>query len=127
MKNYFLKIMVSAVFIFSGLFKLYDFTNTALFFKEIFPKFNNHVIYLFLITFILTEIILGICLIFFFNRKIKQISISLLFFFIILSIYFWLGNQSNCGCFGTAVIFSPTSTIIKNIILIIIILITRIQ
>jgi hypothetical protein len=79
------------------------------------------VLYVLLSIFILLEIILGLCFIFYWSPKIKKISISLLIFFITFAIYLWLGNVTNCGCFGTTITVSPLSTVVKNVVLIILI------
>jgi hypothetical protein len=37
------------------------------------------------------------------------------------AIYLWLGNVTNCGCFGATITVSPLSTVVKNVVLIILI------
>ncbi len=57
---------------------------------------------------------------------IKKIVLPISFFFLLIfSIYliytgYFIGDNQNCGCFGTMIEMSPTESLIKNIVLMII-------
>lgn len=61
------------------------------------------------------------------RKWILTISIWLLLAFSIYLVYLWsaVGNDINCGCFGDKIWMSPASSLLKNLILIIIIWLIR--
>lgn len=53
------------------------------------------------------------------NKLVLKIALWLLTAFSIYLVYLWIavGNDVNCGCFGDAIWMSPSSSLIKNVIL----------
>jgi hypothetical protein len=74
------------------------------------------------------EFLLGLNLIlqFTLNKKIQKITFLLLVFFIGLNLYdyFVYGNDGNCGCMGMDISISPLESVIKNLILLIMIMVS---
>lgn len=59
------------------------------------------------------------------SRKwVLKLSLAILFMFSIYLIYLWatVGNDVNCGCFGDVIWMSPSSSLLKNAIIIIVLL-----
>lgn len=57
------------------------------------------------------------------SRKwVLKLSLAILFMFSIYLIYLWatVGNDVNCGCFGDVIWMSPSSSLLKNAIIIIV-------
>ncbi len=110
--------IIGILFIFSAFTKLYDFSNTIIFFISI-TGLDFDIIKIGIVALSLLEIAIGIS--FFINTWNKQIIfysiISLLSVFIFLNLYFLLKGYSNCGCFGTQIVSSPLVSLFKNIII----------
>ena len=94
-----IEIICGIVFVFTGILKLIDLGNTSQYFAFIF-ELNYSLIQLLLIFLSLLEITIGFSLV----VGIWQMSavyysiISLLLFFILIDIYFYMMGISNCGC-----------------------------
>ena len=57
------------------------------------------------------------------DKWILKAAFALLIFFSIYLIWLWMtaGNNVNCGCFGDAIIMSPSASLFKNAILLVVI------
>ena len=57
------------------------------------------------------------------NKWVLKTAFALLVFFSIYLVWLWItaGNNVNCGCFGDAIIMSPSASLLKNVALLIII------
>jgi len=111
--------IIGLLFIFSAVTKLYDFSNTVYLFISIFGL-SFHFIKYGLVILSIIEIAIGVS--FFINTwatpKTFFAIIILLSSFVFLNGYFHFFGFTNCGCFGTQIISSPISSLIKNIIII---------
>ncbi len=58
------------------------------------------------------------------GKWVLKLSLAILFMFSIYLIYLWAtaGNDVNCGCFGDVIWMSPSSSLIKNAVTIIVLL-----
>ena len=121
-----IEIICGIVFVFTGILKLIDLGNTSQYFAFIF-ELNYSLIQLLLIFLSLLEITIGFSLV----VGIWQMSavyysiISLLLFFILIDIYFYMMGISNCGCAGTKIIIGPVASGVKNIILIMLLIFAK--
>lgn len=125
------RIIVGALFVFSGFVKLVDPIGSQYKFEEYFSasvldfEFLIPFALAFSIILILAEIMLGVMLLLGFKSKITTWSlliISLLFLFLTwYSAYY--NKVTDCGCFGDAIKLTPWETFYKNVILISLILI----
>lgn len=61
------------------------------------------------------------------KKWVLNTAIYLLVFFSLYLVYLWItaGNKVNCGCFGDAIWMSPSSSLIKNSVLIIALLLVK--
>ena len=124
------RLLVGAVFIFSGFVKLVDPLGSAYKFQEYFGADVLNLEFLipyalpFSIFLILTEITLGVMIIVGFKPKFTVWSLLLLIgLFLFLTFYSaYFDKVRDCGCFGDAIKLSPWETFYKNVILIILII-----
>jgi len=131
MKNttHFLRIIVGALFIFSGFVKLVDPLGSSYKFEEYFGAEVLNLEFLipfalpFAILLILIELLLGIALLLGYKTKLTLWSLlSITLFFLFLTWYSATYDKvTDCGCFGDAVKLSPWETFYKNIIFILLI------
>jgi uncharacterized membrane protein YphA (DoxX/SURF4 family) len=133
MKNiltHLIRLIVAAVFIFSGYVKLVDPLGSAYKFQEYFSSDVLNMEFLipyalpFSIFLILAEIVLGVMLLVGYKSKFTVWSL-----FILTSVFLFLTWYSayfdkvrDCGCFGDALKLSAWNTFYKNIILIVLVL-----
>ncbi len=124
------RLLVGAVFIFSGFVKLVDPLGSSYKFEEYFGADVLNLEFLipyalpFSIFLIITEITLGVMIIVGFKPKFTVWSllflISIFLFLTFYSAYF--DKVRDCGCFGDAVKLSAWETFYKNVILIVLII-----
>lgn len=59
------------------------------------------------------------------GRWVLKLSLGILILFSIYLVYLWaaVGNDVNCGCFGDVIWMSPSSSLIKNALIIIVLLV----
>ncbi len=124
------RILVAAVFLFSGFVKLVDPLGSSYKFQEYFGEDVLNLEFLipvalpFSILLILVEILLGVTLLIGYKPKWTVwalFSINLFFLFLTwYSAYF--DKVTDCGCFGDALKLSPWDTFYKNVILLVAIL-----
>jgi len=116
----FLRVILGGLFVFSGIVKLIPIEPFELKFVEM--GVANWQIAPYLARIIIAfEIILGLFLLFNILPKLSALAIILvLVFFTIYLTYDIIknGNDSNCGCFGTFIVFTPLESIIKNVLMI---------
>lgn len=107
------KLIISILFVFSALLKLYDYSATVTYFQSLI-----HLPVLFvkigLGFFIMLEFILAFILVNFHLLIVVDILMFLLVCFCFLNIYMIVQHYDNCGCFGTVVKMNPIVTLVKN-------------
>lgn len=118
-----IRIVVGALFIFSGLIKANDPLGLSYKMQEFFELWgyshlNHHTLWL-SITLNTIEIILGIALIIGWRmRIISWLLLLMILFFTFLTGYAHLsGKFKNCGCFGDCIPISPLMSFIKDLVL----------
>ncbi len=125
-----LRVLLGAVFIFSGLVKLVDPVGTQIKLNEYFSEEVLNLPALIPwslsigITLIVLELTLGVALLMAYRPKITyRITLMLLLFFLFLTGYsYFTGTVTDCGCFGDAVKLTPGQTFFKNFVLLAILL-----
>ena len=123
------RILVGALFIFSGFVKLVDPIGSQFKFEEYFSQSVLDMEYLipyalaFSIILILAEILLGVILLLGYKAKATLWSLLVLSgVFLFLTWYSAYYNKvTDCGCFGDAITLTPWETFYKNVILIVLI------
>lgn len=131
------RILVGALFIFSGFVKLVDPIGSQYKFQEYFSEpvldmeFFIPYALLFAIVLIVAEILLGVMILIGYKPKITVWSLLILsLIFLFLTWYSAYYNKvTDCGCFGDAIKLTPWETFYKNVILIafIVILLVKIE
>lgn len=129
------RIIVGALFIFSGFVKLVDPIGSQYKFQEYFSEGVLNMEFLvpyalpFAILLIIAEILLGVMILVGYKPKVTVWSlffITLIFLFLTwYSAYY--NKVTDCGCFGDAIKLTPWETFYKNIILIALILLLVIK
>lgn len=119
---YFISILIGAVFVFSAYTKIYPIEPFEFTFVDL-NVANWYTAPIIARAFISLEFFLGA--LFILNIKIKTASkisfVVLTLFCVYLLGLIYVGNNSNCGCFGNYIVMSPLQAIIKNIIMLFII------
>ncbi len=124
------RILVAAVFLFSGFVKLVDPLGSSYKFQEYFSEDVLNLEFLiplalpFSILLILVEILLGVTLLIGYKPKWTVWSLFVInLFFLFLTWYSaYFDKVTDCGCFGDALKLSPWDTFYKNVVLLIVIL-----
>ena len=124
------RILVAAVFLFSGFVKLVDPLGSSYKFQEYFGEDVLNLEFLiplalpFSILLILVEILLGVTLLIGYKTKWTVWSLFVInLFFLFLTWYSaYFDKVTDCGCFGDALKLSPWDTFYKNVVLLIVIL-----
>ncbi|PID69427.1 MAG: DoxX family protein [Flavobacteriales bacterium] len=126
-----LRIIIAAVFIFSGFVKLVDSLGSAYKFEEYFAPDVLNLEFLipfalpFAILLILAELLLGVFLLIGFKSKLTVVSLFVLtLIFLFLTWYSAYYNKvTDCGCFGDAITLTPWETFYKNVVFIVFIVV----
>ena len=129
------RILVGALFIFSGFFKLVDPIGSQYKFQEYFSESVLNMEFLipyalpFAILLIVAEILLGVMILIGYKSKLTVWSLFLLtLIFLFLTWYSAYYNKvTDCGCFGDAIKLSTWETFYKNVILIALIVLLLIK
>lgn len=124
-----LRVLIAAVFIFSGFVKLVDPLGSAYKFEEYFAPDVLGLEFLvpfavpFSILLILAELLLGVFLLIGFKPKFTVVSLFVLtLVFLFLTWYSAYYNKvTDCGCFGDAITLTPWETFYKNVVFIVLI------
>ena len=124
------RIVVGALFIFSGFVKLVDPIGSQYKFQEYFSEpvldmeFLIPYTLLFAIVLIVAEILLGVMILIGYKSKFTVWSLLILsLVFLFLTWYSAFYNKvTDCGCFGDAIKLSPWETFYKNVILLLFII-----
>lgn len=123
--NHIIRIFVGAVFIISGLAKLFPIEPFEVIFVDL--GVSNWLIAPFVARFIIAfEITLGLCIIFdlWLKNWVYKITLGALGVFTAYLIFVLItkGNNDDCGCFGSLLSLTPLESIIKNVVLILLLL-----
>ncbi len=128
--NQFSRIFVGILFIISGLIKLNDPVGTAIKLEEYFEVFSEwsglfHYLIpfstTFSILFCISEVVLGIAVLFWYRMRITAwLLFALIVFFTFLTFYSAFFNKvTDCGCFGDAIKLTPWTSFYKDVILLV--------
>lgn len=123
------RIIVGALFIFSGFVKLVDPIGSQYKFEEYFSEGVLNLEFLipyalpFAIFLIIAEIVLGVALLVGWKAKftVNSLKIIILFFLFLTWYSAYYNKVTDCGCFGDAIKLKPWETFIKDVILTILI------
>ena len=129
------RILVGALFIFSGFVKLVDPIGSQYKFQEYFSESVLNMEFLvpfalpFAVVLIVAEILLGVMVLIGYKPKLTVWSLLILtLIFLFLTWYSAFYNKvTDCGCFGDAIKLTPWETFYKNVILIVFILLLLIK
>lgn len=127
------RLLVGAVFMFSGFIKAVDPLGSAYKFKEYFEALGIEWLAPYALAFsfimIAAEFIVGFCLFFGFKLRLSTWgALLLMLFFLPLTLWLAISNKvSDCGCFGDAIKLSNWQTFYKNVIIMIPTLVLFIQ
>ncbi|QTD37184.1 DoxX family membrane protein [Polaribacter batillariae] len=129
------RIIVGALFIFSGFVKLVDPIGSQYKFQEYFSASVLNMEFLipyalpFAVLLIVAEILLGVMVLIGYKPKFTVWSLLILtLIFLFLTWYSAFYNKvTDCGCFGDAIKLTPWETFYKNVILIVLILLLLIR
>ena len=123
------RLLVGALFIFSGFVKLVDPVGSQFKFEEYFSESVLNIEFLvpyalvFSIVLIIAEITLGILLLIGYKKKatVWGLFIMTLLFLFLTWYSAYYNKVTDCGCFGDAITLTPWETFYKNVILIVLI------
>ena len=129
------RILVGALFIFSGFVKLVDPIGSEYKFQEYFSESVLNIEFLipyalpFAIVLIVAEILLGVMILIGYKPKFTVWSLLIItLIFLFLTWYSAFYNKvTDCGCFGDAIKLTPWETFYKNVILIVLIILLLIK
>ena len=129
------RILVGALFIFSGFVKLVDPIGSQYKFQEYFSESVLNMEFLipyalpFAIVLIVAEILLGVMILIGYKPKVTVWSLLIItVIFLFLTWYSAFYNKvTDCGCFGDAIKLTPWETFYKNVILIVLIILLLIK
>lgn len=127
------RVLVGAVFMFSGFIKAVDPLGSTYKFKEYFEALGMEwfapYAFAFSVIMIGAEFIIGFCLFFGFKLRLSTWgALLLMLFFLPLTLWLAISNKvSDCGCFGDAIKLSNWQTFYKNVIIMIPTLVLFIQ
>lgn len=123
------RIIVGALFIFSGFVKLVDPIGSKYKFEEYFSEGVLNLEFLipyalpFAIFLIIVEIVLGVALLVGWKKKftVNSLKVIILFFLFLTWYSAYYNKVTDCGCFGDAIKLKPWETFYKDVILTILI------
>lgn len=124
-----IRVLVGALFIFSGLIKLNDPVGTGIKLEEYFEVFGTTFLIpastFFSVFQSVLEVVLGVALLIQYQMKrLIWVLLGLIIFFTFLTFYSgYTGKVTDCGCFGDAIKLTPWESFTKDIILLFMILI----
>lgn len=124
------RIIVGALFIFSGFVKLVDPIGSQYKFEEYFSEGVLNLDFLipyalpFAIFLVISEIVLGVALLVGWKAKftVRSLVLIILFFLFLTGYSAYFDKVTDCGCFGDAIKLKPWETFTKDVILTILIL-----
>lgn len=129
------RIIVGALFIFSGFVKLVDPIGSQYKFEEYFSEGVLNLEFLipyalpFAIFLVISEIVLGIALLVGWKAKftVRSLVVMILFFLFLTGYSAYFDKVTDCGCFGDAIKLKPWETFTKDVILTILMLFLNYQ
>jgi hypothetical protein len=126
--NHILRILVGLTFVLSGVVKLYPIEPFEIIFVDL--GISNFLVAPFLARFIIAfEIFLGLCILFdsWFKDLIYKLALTSLGLFMAYLIYllFTVGNEVDCGCFGSFMAMNPVESLLKNVVLVLMLLFVK--
>ncbi|MFT7442701.1 MAG: putative membrane protein YphA (DoxX/SURF4 family) [Maribacter sp.] len=124
------RIVVGALFIFSGFVKLVDPIGSQYKFEEYFSEGVLNMEFLipyalpFAIFLIIAEIVLGVALLVGWKSKltVRSLTVMILFFLFLTFYSAYYNKVTDCGCFGDAIKLEPWETFFKDVFLTILII-----
>jgi uncharacterized membrane protein YphA (DoxX/SURF4 family) len=124
------RILVGALFIFSGFVKLVDPIGSQYKFEEYFSEGVLNMEFLipyalpFAIFLIIAEIVLGVALLVGWKSKltVRSLTVMILFFLFLTFYSAYYNKVTDCGCFGDAIKLEPWETFFKDVFLTILII-----
>ncbi len=124
--NRWLKFGVSAIMGFSALMKLLDFENTVIYFQRL-SGFGSETVGISVALLIFSEMLIAFTLPIDWRgqRMIQDTTALMLTLFLGLSLTMAFTGMGNCGCFGTYWVSHPWLTVVKNVVLITVMGISR--
>jgi len=132
--NWFSRVFVGGLFIFSGLIKLNDPIGTQIKLEEYFEVFAEDFGSFFLwfkpialeigLVLIILELALGVAVLLHYKMNLTtKVMLGLMVFFTFLTFYSAYYNKvTDCGCFGDAIKLTPWESFIKDVILMVFVL-----
>ncbi len=120
-----IRILLAAVYIFSGIVKAFDPMGTAIKIEEYLVSFSMEGLVFLSSTFSILlcamELMIGLMLLLgLFKRIVSVFALLITFAFTLTTLYIFIENPvSDCGCFGDAIKLSNSETLYKNIVLLI--------
>ena len=123
------RVLVGALFIFSGLIKLNDPVGTAIKMDEYFGVFANDFAPFFAVfkpfalefamLVVVLEVVLGVAVLLNYKMNLTAwVLLLLIVFFTFLTFYSaWFNKVTDCGCFGDAIKLTPWESFTKDVIL----------
>ncbi|MBS1627100.1 MAG: DoxX family membrane protein [Bacteroidetes bacterium] len=128
-----IRVLVGALFIFSGLVKANDPLGLAYKMQEFFEAwhwlaFNNYALFM-SVTMNVLEVSAGMALLIGWQRKFTNLFLLLLilFFTFLTSYVLFSGKITNCGCFGDCIPLTPIQTFAKDVALLLMIVLLVFQ
>ncbi len=120
------KFTISTVFMLSALAKLIDFDNTVVYFQRL-SGFGSQTVEISIALLLFIEMLIAFTLPIDcrFQTMIQDATLLLLAFFLGLSLTLTFTGIKSCGCFGTYWVSHPWLTVVKNVVLITIMIISR--
>ena len=114
------------MFLFSAIAKVGDFNDTVLLLVSIFD-FTVFQTKILLSLIILMEVLIAGLLLFEAERYVSVAAViwGFLSFFLIVTLWLWMSGEANCGCFGTVFVTAPPVSSLKNLVLMIVFFIIR--
>jgi uncharacterized membrane protein YphA (DoxX/SURF4 family) len=124
------RVVVGALFIFSGFVKLVDPIGSQYKFEEYFSEGVLNMEFLvpyalpFAVFLIISEIVLGVALLVGWKSKftVRSLMVMILFFLFLTFYSAYYNKVTDCGCFGDAIKLEPWETFFKDVFLTILIL-----
>jgi len=113
-----LKYILGGLFLISAITKLIDYSATARLFENLLLT-DAITTKIFLFVLIIMELVIAYLIIedYIENEFVFKTIVKLISIFLLINIIFAIKGYNNCGCFGSKIISTPTTSLIKNLLL----------